>query len=137
MAWHGSLRYSGEAGHESHVSHSEIAVPGFCPGTKAGRPSKILGLLGILEPRRRSAPSPNRDRHPRQRSHLPRVVTEAHVPDRDSPVPSCSRVATACTTPSVTGRRKLVLFDSYIAICPFPTTARAVASEAIDSTIDA
>ena len=50
--------------------------------------------------------------------------------------PRCRRVARACTTPSVIGRRKLVLLDSPIAISPFSITASAVAIEAIDSAID-
>ncbi len=51
--------------------------------------------------------------------------------------PRCKRVACACTVPSVTGRRKLVLLDRPIAMLPSGITASAVAIEAIDSAIDA
>ena len=51
--------------------------------------------------------------------------------------PRCMRVATASTTPSVIGRRKLVLFDRPIAMHPSSATPSAVASEAIDSAIEA
>ena len=47
------------------------------------------------------------------------------------------RVATASTTPSVIGRRKEVLFESPIAMHPCSATPSAVASEAIDSAIEA
>ena len=51
--------------------------------------------------------------------------------------PLCRRLPTAWTVPSVTGRRKLVLLDSPIAISPCAATATWVAIEAIDSAIAA
>ena len=61
-----------------------------------------------------------------------KVTSQTHVVR-----PAVQAHAARVHVPSVTGRRKLVLFDSPIAISPCAATATCVASDASDSAIEA